>query len=111
MSHALCDHQAIDAIGGEVFHVTVEQTRAFTVQHAVAITNDGADRRARSAFADAADSFRGWTEIGLRRRVGFSRLHLVWKRKLLHRDLVLVRMTGPRAVHQTVRFILFVRGE
>src|ERR1043166_3423757 len=50
---SLCDHQAIDAIGREIFHVAVEQARAFSVQHAVAITNDSANSGARSVFTDA----------------------------------------------------------
>ena len=53
---SLCDHQAIDAIGREIFHVAVEQARAFSVQHAVAITNDSANSGARSVFTDAPNS-------------------------------------------------------
>ena len=46
--HALGDHQAIDAIGGEIFHVAVEEAGAAAVEHAIAIADYGAHGGARS---------------------------------------------------------------
>ncbi len=46
--HALRDHQAVDAVGRQIFHVAVEQAGSFAVQHAVAIADHGANRGAGS---------------------------------------------------------------
>src|ERR1041385_317749 len=101
MTNALRDHQAIDAIGGEVFHVAIEQTRAFAVQHAVAITNHSADCGARSVRRDLPGAIRSWSQIGLSFCVVLARVDLIRKRKLFDSDLVLIRMSGPRPVHPT----------
>jgi hypothetical protein len=41
----------------------------------------------------------------------FALVELVGSRKLLHRDLVLIGMSGPCSVHQAVGFVLFVFRE
>src|SRR5271169_1375988 len=46
--HPLRNHQAIDAVGREIFHVAVEQARSPAIQHAVAIANHGSNRSSRS---------------------------------------------------------------
>src|SRR5207244_2883794 len=51
MTHALGDHQPVDAIGGEVLHVAVQEARAFRVEDAIAITNHGANRGAGAVDA------------------------------------------------------------
>ncbi len=56
VTHALGDHQPVDAVGREVLHVAVEQARALAVEHAVPVADHGAHRGARagdSALADA----------------------------------------------------------
>src|SRR5437762_8858179 len=111
MSHALRNHQTIDAVGGEIFHVAVEQTRAFAIEYTVAITDDSADRRARSARCDLSNSFWNRTKIWLRLRVRLTHMNLIWERELLHCDLVLIGMSGPGTIHQTVGFVLLVFGE
>src|SRR5438552_18863796 len=42
--HSLSDHQAINAVGGEVLHVSIEEARSSAVERAVAITDDKAHR-------------------------------------------------------------------
>src|SRR5437773_1586339 len=48
MLHALGDHQPVDAVGGEIFHVAIKETRTLAVEHAVAVANDGPNCGARS---------------------------------------------------------------
>jgi hypothetical protein len=48
MSHPLRDHQAIDAVRRQIFHVTIKEARTFSAQNAVPVANDRAHRRARS---------------------------------------------------------------
>src|ERR1700674_3274827 len=84
MADALRDHQTIDAISCEVFHVTIEQARAFAVQHAVAITNDRADGRARSTQRDFSNS--SWRRSQIRSRTcsRFTRTELIRVRELIY---------------------------
>ena len=99
MTNPLGDHQTIDAVSREVFHVAIEQTRAFTVQYAVAITNDGPDRRARSLHCDLSDS--SWRPVANLVVTGHQLygVDLIGKGKLFDGDLILIRMAGPGAVH------------
>src|SRR5687767_7573778 len=99
VTNALSDHQTIDAIRREVFHVAVEQTGAFAVQHTVPISDNSANGRACSSFGNVSHSFWTWAEVGMRRRLGFARSDLIGKRELLHGDLVLVRMARPGSIH------------
>src|SRR5262245_11776768 len=46
VAHTLRDHQAVNPIGGQVFHVAIEQARAFSVEHAVAVADHRANRSA-----------------------------------------------------------------
>ena len=54
--HALRNHQPVDAVGGQVFHVAIEQAGAFAVEHAIAIADDGAHRRTRSGERDRSNA-------------------------------------------------------
>ena len=111
MPHALRNHQAINPIGRQVLHVAIEQTRAFTVQHPVAIANHRSNRRARSRQSALAHS--SWQRPQLRMRIGVCRprLQLVRNKELAHRDFVLVGMPRPRAIHQRIRFVFLVLGQ
>src|SRR5229473_136903 len=66
--HALRDHQAVDAVGRQVFHVAIKKTGAFSVEHSVSVSNHGAHRRSSSGKRDSAYAFRDWTQIGMRVR-------------------------------------------
>src|SRR5260370_17703826 len=44
MLQALGDHQAVDAIGPEIFHVTIEKTRSLAPKHAIATPNPRTNR-------------------------------------------------------------------
>ena len=50
-------------------------------------------------------------QIGMCWRARFARVDLVGERKLLHCDLVLVRVSGPGAVHQAVGLVFLVFRE
>src|SRR6266481_7668294 len=108
MPHALRNHQAVDAVRGEILHVAIEQARTLAVENAVAIANYCANRRARSSQCALADSLRQRPKIGMGVAVRRARLKLVRSRKLANRDLVLIGMARPRAVHQRIGFVLFV---
>src|SRR5579884_516282 len=54
MLHSLCNHQPVDAVGGEILHVAVEQAGALAVERAIAVANDGANRRPRAIQAALA---------------------------------------------------------
>ena len=65
---ALGDHEAVDAIGREIFHVSVEQARALAVDVTVAISNDGAHCGARSVDRFLSDAGDRRSHIGMRSR-------------------------------------------
>ena len=65
VEHALRDHEAIDAVGGEVFHVAIKQAGAFAVEDAVAVADHGAHGGAGSRESDFANAFRNGTQIGM----------------------------------------------
>src|ERR1700734_683483 len=56
VAYTLRDHQAVDTIRGEIFHIAVEQAGSAAVEHAVAIANHGANRGARSGKSSLADA-------------------------------------------------------
>ena len=105
ITQALRDHQAVDSVGREIFHVAVEQARSAPFEHAVAIANDGANGRPRSVERRRADAGGGRTEIGLIRFERRASFQLIRIRKLRDRDRVLVGMAGPCAVHQAGRLV------
>src|SRR5439155_24914030 len=108
---SLGDHVAIDTIGRQVFHVAVEQAGALAVQYAVAVTNHGAHGRPRSLERPLAHTLGAGSQVLVNVRVRAPRLDLVGVRELVDRDLVLIGMAGPGAVHQTVRLVLLVLFE
>src|SRR6266404_4862337 len=64
--HALRDHQPVDPVSCKVFHVAIQQARAFAVQDSVAIADHRPHRRARAclgAFSNAR---------GLRPQIGIA---------------------------------------
>src|SRR6185312_4873462 len=103
MFDALRNHQPINAVGGEVFHVAVEQAGPFAIEHAVTIADYRADCRARAAQAAIAHATRLGTQVRIAVGSGAVRLDLVRKWELIDGDLVLVGMPGPGAVKATVR--------
>src|SRR5829696_3845770 len=111
VTNSLCNHQTIDAVRRKIFHITIKQAGALAVEHAIAITDDRADRRARSVGSNLADSFRSGPQIRMRRCCGFACVKLIRKRELLHRDLVLIGMSGPGPIHKAVGLVLLVFGE
>src|SRR5260370_7264802 len=62
--HALRNHQAIDAVGRQVFHVAIKKTGAFSVEHSVSVANHTAHRGSRSGKRDSPYAFRAWTQMG-----------------------------------------------
>src|SRR5271165_885286 len=74
MAHTLRDHQAIDAVGGQVFHVAIEQASAAAAEHALAIANHGADCGAGAGNGVLADACGNWTQVGMRFVVRGARL-------------------------------------
>src|SRR6266567_87948 len=111
MKHALSNHQAVNAIRGQVFHVSIEQAGASATQHSVTVANHGSYRRARAIHRACAHTHRLRSQIGIAARVFRPCLKLVGIRELRHRDRVLIGMPGPRAIHQAVCFVLFVLFE
>src|ERR1700726_4198167 len=106
MAHALRNHQPIDAVGGEIFHVAIEKAGAAAGEHAVAIANHGAHSRARPGNSVLANAGRNWAQVRMRVWIRWARLQLVREWKLLHGDFVLIRMASPSAIHQRECFIL-----
>src|SRR6266850_6735197 len=109
--HALRNHQAVDAIRSEIFHVAIEETRALAVEHAIAIANDGANRGARSGQRAFADSGRKRAKIGMAATVRRALLKLIRGGELANGNFVLIGMSRPGAVHQRVGFVLLVFRE
>ena len=106
--HALRNHQPVNSVGCQVFHVTIQQTCALSVQNPVAISNNRPHRcpRARHGLFPNAIECRAQIRVTLAMRV--SSIQLVRIRKLLNRDLVLVRMSRPRSIHAANCLVLFV---
>src|SRR5881296_804850 len=104
----LGNHVAVDPVGRQVFHIAVQQARALTVEHAVAVTDDGANRIARPLQSPLTNALRTRAKVFVNVGVGTARLDLVRIRELVDRNLILVRMAGPGAVHQAVRLVLLV---
>ena len=109
--HALGDHQPVNAIRGEIFHVAIEETRALAVENAVAIANDRSNRGAGSRQRASSDSRWHRTKVGMRTGVRPTCLKLIRGKELAHGDFVLIGMPRPRAVHQRISFVLLVFGE
>ena len=97
--HPLGDHEAVDAVGREVFHVAVEEAGSFAGDDAVAVADDAADGVA-GALEGPAAAFDGRAEIGAALGAGGALVDLVGVGELTHRDLVLIGMAGPGAVHE-----------
>src|SRR5260370_15805308 len=95
MLHALGDHQAVDAVGSEIFHVAIEKTCAFAIQHSVAIANDGAHRGARSCQSAFSHSRGKRAKIGMRAAVSGARLKLIRSMQLGHRHFLSLRLSLP----------------
>src|SRR6266704_1599477 len=84
---ALGDHVAIDAVGGQVFHVAVEQAGALAVQHAVAVANHGAPGRPGSVERALAHALGAGSQVFVNVRVLAPRLDLVVVGELSDGDL------------------------
>src|SRR5262249_2578742 len=108
MQSSLCNHQSVDPIRSQILHVAVEKTSPFALKHAVPISNDRPDRRTRALDGDFSDCFGYRSKVGISSSTRSSRLNLVRVRKLAYGNLVLVGMSGPRAVHQTTSLVLLV---
>ncbi len=108
VAHALRNHQAVDAIGGQIFHVAIEKACALSIEHSIAITNHGTDRRARSGERNLANAFRDRPQIGVRIRELRTFRNLVGTRKLPDRNFVLIGMAGSCSIHQAISFVLLV---
>ena len=108
MPHALRNHQPVNAVGGQIFHVAIEQARAFPVEHSIAVANDRSNRGTRACQRVFADSHWKWTQLRMLFGVQSTRLELVGYRELRYGDFVLIRVTRPGAIHQRVGFILLV---
>src|SRR5260370_40646525 len=66
----LGDNQAVDAIGREISHVTIEKTRSLAAKHAIAIANHGANRGAGTRQRAFANSRWQRAKIGMRAEIG-----------------------------------------
>ena len=111
MPQALRDHEPIDAIGRQIFHVTVEQICATAIQVAVAITNHrprGGTCPLNGTLSDALD---GRSQVRMRIESRFVSRDLVRFGKLPDRDRILIRVTGPGAVHPARGLVFLVFGE
>src|SRR5438067_12434567 len=95
MAHALRDHQAVDAVSSEVFHVAIEQAGALAVEDAIAIANHSANGSASPVERLAANAGGHGPQIRVAILAGLAALKLVGIRELVHRDLVLVGVAGP----------------
>ena len=111
VTHALCNHEPVDAISGEVLHVTVQEAGTLAVQHALAVADDGADGGASAGERGAADAGGQRPQVGVALSVGRARVELVGGRELVDGDAVLVGVAGPGTVHEAVGFVLFVLGQ
>src|SRR6185437_16362715 len=54
VAHALGDHQPVNAVGCQVLHVAVQQAGAFAIEHAIAVADNGANRRPSAGQGSAA---------------------------------------------------------
>ena len=104
----LRNHQPVDAIGRKIFHVAIEQARASTAEHTMPVTDYGTNCRPRALYRARSNAGGNRPQVGIATGVLGTGLQLVWIRELRHRDLVLIRMTRPRPIHQTVSFVLFI---
>src|SRR2546427_11917117 len=84
---SLGDHVAIDTVGRQVLHVTIEQAGALAVQHAVAVANDGPHRRTRSLERPIAHTLLAGPQVFMDVRVIAPRLDLAWAGEMLVREL------------------------
>ncbi len=109
--HALRNHQPVNAIGGQIFHVAVQQARAPAVQYAVTVADYGANRCTRAHQRALPDARWQRAQVGMRIGILRAGFELIRSRELRDRDFVLVGMAGPRAIHQAGRLILFVLGK
>src|SRR5271170_5704803 len=100
MPHSLRDHQAIDAVCGQIFHVTIEQARSTPAKNSLAITNHGAHSGTRAGDSSLADSRRQGTKLGLRIVALRSSMQLIRSGELLDGNFVLVGMPSPGTIHQ-----------
>src|SRR3984893_10635266 len=102
VQHALRNHQTVDAVGGEVFHVAIEQACTFTAEYSVAITDDSPYGRACSVYRALANAFGGGPQIWIAPRILGSGEKLVRVRELGDRDGILIGMPGPSSIQHTV---------
>src|ERR1700730_8839337 len=79
--YALRNHQAVDAVGCQIFHIAIEETGALSVEHSVAITNHSARSRLRSCKRCFANAFRDWPQIWMRVRQLGPLCNLIWDRE------------------------------
>src|SRR5262249_41142367 len=108
MKHPLTNHQSVDAIGREVFHVAVKQARSLSIQHSVAVPDNRANRRASSFKCEAA--YAPWRNSQIRISISFfpASRSLVWERKPADCNFVLIRVSSPGAIHQAVSFVFLI---
>src|SRR6202047_4772178 len=108
VQHALRNHQTVDAVGGEGFHVAIEQACTFTAEYYVEITDASPYRRAGSVYRALANAFGRGPQIWIAPRILGPGEKLVRVRELLDRNSILIGMPGPSSIHQTVGFIFLV---
>src|SRR5436189_210087 len=77
VQRSLGNHVAIDPVGGQVFHVAVQQARPLAVEHAVSIADHGANRVAGTLQRPLANTFRARAQVLVDVGVGAACLHLV----------------------------------
>ena len=64
MTHSLRDHQSVDAVRREIFHVAVEKACTAAAEHSLAIADDGTNRRACAAERPLADARGNGPQVG-----------------------------------------------
>ena len=105
---ALGDHVAVDPISRQVFHVTVEQAGPLAIEDTVAIADHGPNGVAGALQGPLANPLWARSQVLVDIGVFAAGLKLVRVGELVDGDLVLVRVAGPRPVHQAVRLVFLV---
>ncbi len=105
---ALGDHEAVDAIGGEILHVAIEEAGAAPHENPLTIADGGADGGARALEGTLAPGIGAGAQGGMQRRSGGAARKLIWEGKLANSDLVLIGMAGPCAVHAASGLVVLI---
>src|SRR5690349_19048657 len=108
MADPLGDHQPVNAVGGQVLHVAVEEAGAASIQDTIAITDDRPDSRPGAGYGALADAFRHRAQVHMTVDVLRTAVELIRVRELINGNLVLIGMAGPGTVHEAVGLVLLV---